>query len=49
MFVEKVRGIGHIEYVISSDADFHFQRVTRNDCRDGEVGSGRKVPLIVNV
>jgi hypothetical protein len=48
MFVEEVRGAGHVEYAISSDANFHLQSIARSDCRGGVVGSDRTIPISVN-
>ena len=49
MFVEEVCGIRHIEYVISSDANFHLQRISCNDYRDGMVGSDRTIPASLDM
>jgi hypothetical protein len=48
-FVEEVRGVGHIEDAISSDANLHLQRITCNDCRGRVIRSDRTIPTSVNV
>lgn len=49
MLVEEVCGVWHIEDMISSNANFHLQRVICNDRRGRVVRGDHAIPTRANV
>lgn len=49
MFVEEVCGVWHIEYVISSHANLHLQRIFCDDCGHRMVRGNRTISTSVKV